>query len=146
MPATESLEANKAVVRRLIEEAWNGNRPDLLDELCWPDFVDHQVRFGTSEGLAEPRRVATLFRAAFPDLRVATHDLFGERDLVAARGTLYGTQAREFFGVEPAGRRIAVDGVLIARLRGERIAEVWLHYDAEGLVRQLRGEEPAGFS
>jgi hypothetical protein len=33
MSATESLEANKAVVRRLIEEDWNGNRPDLLDEL-----------------------------------------------------------------------------------------------------------------
>jgi predicted ester cyclase len=87
-----------------------------------------------------------LFRAAFPDLRVATHDLFGERDLVAARGTLHGTQAHEFFGVMPAGRKVAIDGALIARLRGVNIAELWLHYDAEELVRQLRGEALAGSS
>jgi predicted ester cyclase len=141
MSATETAEANKDVVRRLVEEAWNGNRPDLLDDLCWPDLVDHSTSFGTTEGLAEPRRVSELFRAAFPDLRVETHDLFGERDLVAARGTLHGTQARELFGVEPTGRRVAIDGVLVARLRSGKIAELWLHYDAEGLVRQLRGEE-----
>jgi predicted ester cyclase len=145
--ATETVEANKAVVRRLVEEAWNGNRPDLLDELCWPDIVEHLPRFGTTEGLSEPRRTAELFRAAFPDLRVVTHDLFGERDLVAARGTLHGTQARELFGVAPMGRSVAIDGVLMARLRGGKIAELWLHYDAEALVRQLRGEEPPlGFS
>jgi predicted ester cyclase len=140
--ATEAAEANKAVVRRLVEEAWNGNRPDLLDELCWPDIVEHLPRFGTTEGLAEPRRTAELFRAAFPDLRVVTHDLFGERELVAVRGTLHGTQARELFGVAPTGRLVAMDGVLVARLRDGKIAELWLHYDAEGLVSQLRGEEP----
>jgi hypothetical protein len=56
--ATESEEANKAVVRRLVEEAWNGNSPDLLDELCWPDIVEHLPRFGATEGLSEPRRTA----------------------------------------------------------------------------------------
>jgi predicted ester cyclase len=140
---TESIETNKAVVRRMLEEAWNGDRPDLLDELCWPDVVDHAPRVGTTEGLAEPRRAAESFRAAFPDMRVAIHDLFGERDLVATRGTLHGTQAQEFFGVAPTGRRVAVDGVLVARLRDGKIAELWLHYDAEELVRQLRGEEPS---
>ena len=146
MSATESVEANKAVVRRLVEEAWNGNRPDLLDELCWPDIVEHLPRFGTTEGLSEPRQTAELFRAAFPDLRVVTHDLFGERDLVAARGTLHGTQARELFGVAPMGRSVAIDGVLMARLRGGKIAELWLHYDAEALVGDLIAAIPPPWS
>lgn len=142
MVVTESVEANKEVVRRLVEEAWNLNRPGLLDELCWPDIVEHLPRFGTTEGLDEPRGTAELFRAAMPDLRVVTHDLFGERDLVAVRGTLHGTQARNLFGVAPTGRTVAVDGVLVARLHGGKIAELWLHYDAEELIRQLRGEDP----
>lgn len=32
-----SAEANKAVVRRLIEEVWNRANPDAVDELIAPD-------------------------------------------------------------------------------------------------------------
>jgi predicted ester cyclase len=116
------------------------DRPALIVE------ITYFARANVPPQRSVPRRTAEMFRAALPDLRVVTHDLVGERDLVAARGTLHGTQARELFGVAPTVRSVAIDRVLVARLRGGKIAELWLHYDAEGLARQLRGEKaPEGF-
>jgi len=142
MAESDPVARNKEVVARFVEEVWNRGNPAAMEDLCHPDLVDHSDRFGTALGPGRRAALTAQFERALGRPRVAVHDLFGERDLVAARGTLTGTHQEEWFGVAPAGRRVAIDGVLIARLREGRIAELWVHYDAEELVRQLRGEAP----
>jgi predicted ester cyclase len=133
---------NKAVVARFVDEVWNRGNPAAMEELCHPDLVDHSDRFGTALGPGRREALTEQFEQALGGPRVVVHDLFGERDLVAARGTLTGMHQEEWFGVAPEGRKVVIDGVLIARLREGRIAELWMHYDSEELVRQMRGEAP----
>jgi len=132
-----SVEDNKETVRRYIEDVWNQGNLDLIDELCETDVVSHTDHYGSTVGAADRRRVAAAFLAAFPGLYLEIHDLFGERDLVAARGTMRATQEQEVFGIPPQGRHVTVDGVLMARLRDGKISELWVHYDFEGFLRQL---------
>lgn len=61
-------EANKAVVRRLVEEVMNAGRLDVIDELYTADLA------------AAARRWITLFRAAFPDALMRVVDLIAEGD------------------------------------------------------------------
>ncbi len=37
-----SVEANKAVARRFVEEVWNGGRLGVAKELLTPDLVTHR--------------------------------------------------------------------------------------------------------
>jgi steroid delta-isomerase-like uncharacterized protein len=132
-----SVAENKAIVRRYIEEVWNQGNLEVIDDLCHLDVVGHSDHFGATFGTEERRRVTGAFQRAFPGIILEIHDLFGESDLVAARGTMRGAQQREILGVAPQGRRINVDGVLLARLRDGKIAELWVHYDFEALLNQL---------
>ncbi len=40
-------------------------------------------------------------------------------------------------GVEPTGRRIAVEAITIHRIAGGKIAEEWTVWDALGMLQQL---------
>jgi predicted ester cyclase len=93
----------------------------------------------------EPRkRTVTAFREAFPGIRFAIDDLFGEGDRVAARLTFQGAQAGPIFGIPPSGKHVTVAGILIARLRDGKIAETWLNYDLQRLLEQLGATAPLG--
>ena len=51
-----SLEANKALVRRHIEEAFNNKHLDVINERVAPDFVDHTNPPDWPEGLKKVRQ------------------------------------------------------------------------------------------
>ena len=60
-----------------------------------------------------------------------------EGDAVFARLRYTGTQRGAIFGVAPTGRRIEYAGAALFRFRDERIWNVWVLGDVDGLKRQL---------
>jgi predicted ester cyclase len=58
-------------------------------------------------------------------------------DRIAVRHTHYATQAGEFAGIPPTGRRVTVPGIEILRLRDGQIVEFWHHDDFLALMQQL---------
>ena len=86
-----SAQENKAIVRRLVEEAQEGGKLHVIDELISPDFVDHSAWPGipaTREGV---KQIFGMFHAALADLQVIIHDQIAEDDRVVMRKTLRGT-------------------------------------------------------
>ena len=118
------LDANKALVRRLYD-AFETGGVDPLDEVVAPDFVDHDPLPGQAPGLVGMKQAVGLFRAAFPDGRLAVEELIAEGDKVVARVRLRGTQAGAFFDVEPSGRPMTAEGTETYRIAGGKIAESW---------------------
>ena len=45
-----SLEQNKTIGRRWIEEVWTHGKVDLIDELAVPDFMQHDAPPGLPPG------------------------------------------------------------------------------------------------
>jgi predicted ester cyclase len=122
---------NKQTVRRFVEEAVNGGRDELLDELL------------TSEAAAFAREWFGAFRASFPDLRMDVIELIGEGDSVVGRFTCSATHLGDWRGHPPTGRRFeGVDEVYFFRFAGDRIAAVWGVEDNLDRYRQL-GLTPA---
>lgn len=118
------LDANKALVRRLYD-AFETGGVDPLDEVVAPDFVDHDPLPGQAPGLVGMKQAVGLFRAAFPDGRLAVEELIAEGDKVVARVRLRGTQAGAFIDAEPTGRPMTAEGVETYRIAGGKIAEGW---------------------
>lgn len=124
----DTLSANKALVRRYIEEANNGGNVALIDELVAPDYVWHDgpaSRDDLKQFLLWQRRTA-------PDWRISIEDILAERDRVAVRAVARGTRTEEYPGAPfPQPRAMEVTWIAIYRIGAGRISEVWVVRDFE---------------
>lgn len=131
-------EQNKAISRRVVEEAFNEAKLDVIDELIAPDFVNHDpadpVDARGPEGMKEFVRT---YRSAFPDIRVTIEDQIAEGDKVVSRWTGRGTQQGELMGMPASGKQATVSGISIDRIEGGKIIESWNNWDTLGMLQQL---------
>jgi steroid delta-isomerase-like uncharacterized protein len=131
-------ENNKAVVRRLFEELWNKGNLSVADQLFTPNYTHHDSSspdFG--HGPESERKRATLYRTAFPDLRLTIEDLIAEGDTVMARWTCHGTHKGELNGIAPTGKPFTISGVTSARLLNGKLSEGYVNWDALGMMQQI---------
>ncbi len=78
--------ANKALARRIVEEAFTAGRLEVVDELVARDYVGHDPSL--PEDARGPEGVKELiagYRVAFPDIRVTVEDQIAEGDMVVTR-------------------------------------------------------------
>jgi steroid delta-isomerase-like uncharacterized protein len=132
---TGSPAANKEIVRRHFEEACNGKRPELWEDLMEESFVVHHPLM--EPGRDSYREACTGYWGAFPDATVEILDLVAEDDRVAARWSERGTHSGEFMGMAPTGRKYDKEGITIFRLSNGRLAEAWLQEDVTAFQQQL---------
>ena len=130
-------EQNKAVVRRLYEEVFEGGDLDLTDELVLPDVRD----LGDPQDRRGPERVkevATMLHTAFPDQHWEIEDLIAEGDTVVMRSTHSGTHTGPFMGMPPTGRTFqGVGHAYFFELRDGRVATYRAIRDDASFLRQI---------
>jgi steroid delta-isomerase-like uncharacterized protein len=132
------LEGNKNAVRRLFEEVWNKGNLSVADELFAQAYEHHDAStpdVGCGPG-SEKRRV-TIYRTAFPDLRLTIKDIIAEDETVVARWWCRGTHTGDLNGIAPTGMQVNISGVSIARFLNGKMVEGWVNWDAIGLMQQL---------
>jgi len=129
---------NKALARRLVEEAFNAGRLEVVDELVASDFVEHDPSL-TEEvrGPAGVKELIAGYRAAFPDIRITIEDQIADGDYVVSRWSGTGTHQGELMGMPATGKQATVTGITIDRIVDGRIAESWDNWDTLGLMQQL---------
>ena len=132
-------EENKALVRRYFEEIWDKGNLDLIEELFTTNFVRHgpTATEGEVRGLEGFKGVVSMYRTAFPDLRVPIEDLIAEGDRVVTRWTARGTHQGELMGIAPTGNQVGVTGIIVDRISGGKIEEEWVDYDTLHLMQQI---------
>lgn len=121
---SEAEDRNKRTVRRLYEEVLNEGRLELLDEITWPDHVEHNPFPQQAQGLEGLKQRASIVRAAF-NPRFTIEHLIAEGDKVAVMWSNDGTHVGEWFGFPPTGKSVTAHGVDIHLLRDGRLAEHW---------------------
>ena len=131
-------EANKNVVRRLFEEVWNKGNLQVTDELFASTYVHHDPSSpDLGRGPESEKKRATLYRTAFPDLRLTIEDILAEGETVMARWSCRGTHKGDLSGIAPTGKPFTISGVSIARFAGGKMVEGYVNWDALGLMQQL---------
>jgi predicted ester cyclase len=60
-----------------------------------------------------------------------------EGDLVMTRFFAQGTHLGPFLGAAPTGRKVSYGGMDLNRIKGGKIVESWVNYDALGLLQQV---------
>jgi predicted SnoaL-like aldol condensation-catalyzing enzyme len=113
-----SLEANKAIARRVFEDGFNDRNAAALEELYAPDVVDHGTWARQMPGPAGMPITSDEFQALFPDMIVHVESTIAEDDLVATRVAWRGTHP-------PAGTHHLGRTMHIFRIDTGRIVAQW---------------------
>jgi predicted ester cyclase len=128
--APGSVEANKAVVRRIYAEGFNGGDETVYSTLYRPDFRHHSKTIHDISAGAEGERQSMLrFRRAIPDVRFELLEELGVGDRVAVRLRITGT-LREVFGTLTAvGEPVDILALALFRIEDGLAAEEWFFVD-----------------
>lgn len=133
-----STEENKAIVRRIYEELWDGRKLEVAHELIAEGAVNYDTGLTAHPfGPEEMKGTVRMVTAAFPDNRHEVQEVLAEGETVVLRCTLTGTHQGEFMGIPPTGRRIEVNEIHIYRMRNGRAVEHRVGRDDMGAMRQL---------
>ncbi len=131
-------EGNKNVVRRLFEEVWNKGNLNVTDELFAYNYTHHDASTpDVGRGPESEKKRATLYRTAFPDLRLTIEEIIAEGETVMARWSCRGTHKGDLSGIAPTGKQFTISGVSIAHFAGGKMVEGYVNWDALGLMQQL---------
>jgi steroid delta-isomerase-like uncharacterized protein len=137
--ASVSMEENKALTRRVIEEANSKGNLDVVDEFIAPDYVLHTPTAPTGEvhGTEDYKQLISRQRSAAPDLNFTVEDQIAEGEKVVTRYSASGTHQEEFMDAAPTGNQVTTTGIVISRIADGKIVEEWLEWDVLGLMQQL---------
>lgn len=132
-----STEDNKALIRRVLEEAINQGRLDVVDELVAPWQDSPKERSQCLASLERTKQAIRMFRRAFPNLYITIDDQIAKGNKVVTRWTAHGTHLGELMGLPSTGRDVTVTGIAIGRIAANRLVEYWGNFDALGLIQQI---------
>jgi predicted ester cyclase len=130
---------NKALIRRYIEAVDANASSDwgVLDEFIAEDFVAHTPPFpGLSLDRDGMKRAAEMFRVATP----GRHEIklqVAEGDLVVSYIAGKGVHAGELMGIPATNRAVETDGIVIHRVRNDKIVEYWAVSDVARVLQQI---------
>ncbi len=131
-----SIEANKVIARRLVEEVQNQHNVSAMDDLYAPNYVNYAAH-GVPPTLEGNKQFFKIFFAAFPDLHVTIHDQISEGDKVVTHKTMSGTHQGPFVGIPATGKRMSMEVLEILQIDGGKISGYWVFYDRLNLMYQL---------
>jgi predicted ester cyclase len=120
-----NIQENKELVRRYIEEVWNGHKLEKVQEFTGDDQLEEAVEH------------VQQFLAAFPDVHVIIEDLIAEGDKVVARVRASATNKGPFASQPPTGKKVQILSIRIFRIAGHKIVDTWAMQDRLGLMEQL---------
>jgi len=142
---TSSLDFNKNVVRRFVDECWNGGSMATVRQLVATQCRYHDPVFPHMvAGVDSLQHHIEKCRRAFPDMRVTITDLLAERDEVVVHWSANGTQRGEFLGMPPTHINALIVGTSIYRMEDGQIAEQWVNWNLMSLIEQLGLRTAAG--
>lgn len=130
-----SVEENKVLVQRYIQEVWNAGNIDVLDDLYDPRFS------GGYGGIAGVKAAITSYRTSFPDLHFTVEEAISEDDKIAYRWIARGTHHGVYDDIAPTGNPMTVTGITILRIAGGRITEDRAETNISSLAAQLEHPE-----
>jgi steroid delta-isomerase-like uncharacterized protein len=121
---TDTLESNKALVRRLYEDGFNKGDLAVVDQIVAPDVVTHDpIILDAPSGPDAIRGGIEMIRKAFPDFHVDVLDLIAEGDRVAAFLRMSGTNTGDYRRGGATNRSASMRAFFVWRIADGRLAE-----------------------
>jgi steroid delta-isomerase-like uncharacterized protein len=130
LPRSENLESVRAFFDRVLD----GGDLASLDGLFRQDVIVPQ----SAPGIESLRRLLSETQSTFASPQYKMKDTTCEGEKVVVRFSAKATHAGKYMGLPASGRKLRLWGVMIFRFEGGAIAEFWILFDSQAILKQLR--------
>jgi predicted ester cyclase len=120
----QTIEENKAIVRRWVHEVFNLHQLDSVGQLKVSEYIDWNPYPGQQTALAGFKSILESFFEAFPDFHYDVDEELGEGDIIVCIGTWSGTHTGHLMGMPPSGKRMSAKRIDIVRI-SDKMTERW---------------------
>ena len=136
-----SINANKAIVRRLYDEFWNAEKLEVADELLHPDYVFAEGYAAGAPSVEAMKEVVLSWNQVLRDMHFTIDDIIAEGETVVvlwtARGTHQGDWEMELGTIPASGQATTTPGTSSYYLRDSKIIRDENHIDFVSLLKQI---------
>jgi steroid delta-isomerase-like uncharacterized protein len=125
------------LVRSVFERVLNQRDADALVPY-WAENIVEEFPVGVFRGRDAVRRHFAETFAAIPDFHIEVRDLAGDGPKVFVRWHMTGTfSGAPWMGIEPNGKRIALDGIDCFTIENGLVTHNYVVYDQVAFARQI---------
>lgn len=135
-----TLSRQKEVVRVFYKEMWDRADTSLVPQIFHPNFT---FRGSLGPQLAGYDQFIGYVEYVTGALDRYTSDVLAlveEDNRVFGKLRFHGIQRKELFGIQPSGRHVWWYGTPLFTFDGERVRDLWVLGDIDGLIGRLKGE------
>ena len=134
MATLRATQSEEKILLGKFYRAFAENDLDLLKSVVTPDWQDIPGQGAGPDGIAP---LLGSFKAAFPDMEIVVHEIFGAGERVAVRAEIKGTQRGEFLGIAPTNTPVSIALHEFHYVREGRITHTWHLEDWFGMLNQI---------
>jgi steroid delta-isomerase-like uncharacterized protein len=131
-----TIDDNKALVRRFVDEIFVKGSFDAVDQLLADDFVGHTWP-STGDGKADLKSAIERVSQGLTDSTFTIEDMIAEDDRVAVRLTASARHTGDFMGMPASGKTYSIGEIHIFRISDGKVVDHWHQFDSMGMMRQL---------
>lgn len=136
-----SVEQNKQIMKRMIEEVWNKGNLLVADELFAPTHTSPSAP-DLPPGPESVKMLVTMFRSAMPDYQMKIDMMMADDHKVVARFVQWGTHVgAPLMGMPPSGRRAEWTEIGVLEIENGKIVKSWYEVDMLSMIQQLTGQK-----
>lgn len=133
----------KQVAINFIEEVWNQQQYDRLDDYLHPNYVDHSLPKALSPNRSGLLNWIQATSASFSH-RTLIEDQVTEDNKTILKVKLLMTHIGSWRGIDPTGVQVSTAGYRFYRLEDGKIIEHWAEINGTALETQLKQQAAAG--
>ena len=135
---SNTIEANKNLVRRFVEEVKNQRKLDKLGDFFAPNYKEHNETVASfGPGIEGYQRFLGHLFAGFPDDTLKIELITAEGDMVSYRATESGTHRGEFLKIPATNRSATWTEIQFFRIAKGKVVEHWVDVDIFSWFTQL---------
>jgi steroid delta-isomerase-like uncharacterized protein len=134
---TMSVEENKILAHRMVDDCINKNNQAVADEIFAADFINHSPQFGVTPDRAGLKQMIAGLHQGFGDYHLAIEEIIAEDDKIALRVRNTGTHTGNLMGIPPTHKRMDLCSITILHVADGKVTERWNMVNELELRRQL---------
>ncbi len=123
------------ILHKYLQGKSGGLPASVFEEILAPDYAEHQPSI--VRGVKEAKEFAAILLKAFPKQHFGVKDELAQGKSVAFRYDWHAVHSGDFMKWPATNKEVSTHGIIIARVRDNRIAESWEEWDFAGFVNQL---------
>lgn len=134
-----TIEQNKQIMKRMIEEVWNQGNLASAEELFAPTHTSPSAP-DLPPGADGVKFLVKMFRDAMPDYHMDIDMMLADEAQVVARFVQSGTHTGgDLLGMKASGRKATWTEIGVLKIKDGKIVESWYEVDMLSMIQQLNG-------